>query len=347
MTGQVIQLFDSQSSTFTYIIFDPKLKEAAVIDPVFEMVARDLKLIEEMGLKLRYILDTHIHADHITGAGELRRLTGAKTAISKDANVSCGDISLEDGQELVIGNYKVKAISTPGHTAGCMSYYFEGHVFTGDALLIRGCGRTDFQQGSSKTLFVSITKKLYLLPEETVICPGHDYRGFTRSTIGLEKRFNLRLNINVSEENFIKTMSELRLADPKKIHEAVPANIACGMATRKRYLQPQISDGIPEVSVHQVLENRLNVTLIDVRRSDEFNGEYGHVQGAKLITLGPDLMGYMESADKENEIVFICRSGGRSGQATAVAQELGFKYAVNMLGGMITWNLQHLPVVRD
>jgi glyoxylase-like metal-dependent hydrolase (beta-lactamase superfamily II)/rhodanese-related sulfurtransferase len=345
--GEVIQLFEAQSSTYTYIIFDPKSKEAAIIDPVLETVERDLALIKEMGLKLKYVLDTHVHADHITGAGELRRLTQAKTAISKQAKVSCCDLPLEDGEELLIGDLKIKAISTPGHTDGCMSFYFEGHVFTGDALLIRGCGRTDFQQGSSETLYHSVTQKLYKLPDDTIVYPGHDYRGFTRSTIGLEKQFNPRLNVNVSKESFIKTMAELKLAYPKKIHEALPANMACGKPQTKRYLHPQITDGMPEVTVHHVFENRKNVTLIDVRRPDEFNGEYGHIEGAKLVTLGPDLMKYLETEDKEKEIVFICRSGNRSGQATALAQQLGFKYAANMVGGMINWNLQQLPVVRD
>lgn len=345
--ARVYQLFEPQSSTYTYLIFDEKTREAAIIDPVLETVERDYKLIQEMGLKLLYVLDTHIHADHITGAGELRRLTGAKSAVSKKAKVECCDIPLEDGQELLLGNSKLKVIATPGHTDGCLSYYFEGHVFTGDALLIRGCGRTDFQQGSSETLFDSVTQKLFVLPDSTILCPGHDYRGFTKSTIGDEKKFNPRLGGGVKKESFIKTMAELKLADPKKIHEALPANLACGRVENKRFLNPQIADGIPEVSVHNVLENLKNVTLIDVRRPDEFNGEYGHIEGARLVTLGPDLMNYIENEDKNKEIVFICRSGGRSGQATAVAQQMGLKHAVNMTGGMIIWNLQKLPVVRD
>lgn len=345
--GHVIQLFEAQSSTYTYIIYDEASKEAAIIDPVLETVERDLKLVSELGLKLNYVLDTHIHADHITGASEIRRLTGAKTGVSQVSQVACCDIPLENGQELLLGNIKLKVLATPGHTDGCLSYYFDGHVFTGDALLIRGCGRTDFQQGSSQSLFDSVTKVLFSLPPETIVCPGHDYRGFTKSTIGHEKAFNPRLGGGVTLESFVKTMSELKLADPKKIHEALPANLACGQPRKARALNPQVSDGIPEVSVHQVYENRAQVTLIDVRRPDEFNGEYGHIEGARLITLGPDLMKYIETEEKDKEIVFICRSGGRSGQATAVAQELGLKNAVNMVGGMITWNLQQLPVVRE
>ncbi|MFN7904372.1 MAG: MBL fold metallo-hydrolase [Pseudobdellovibrionaceae bacterium] len=222
------QLFEAESSTYTYIIADKKTKEAAIIDPVLETVDRDLKLIEELGLKLIYALDTHIHADHITGAGELRQRLGIKTGVSIDAEVSCVDIPLEDGQELLLGDKTIKVIATPGHTNTCLTYAFEGMIFTGDALLIRGCGRTDFQQGDSSKLFHSVKDKLFRLPEETLIYPGHDYRGQTSSTIGIEKKYNPRLNEKISLDEFKKIMSELDLAHPKKIHEAVPANLACG-----------------------------------------------------------------------------------------------------------------------
>lgn len=346
------QLFELESSTYTYLIADRKTKEAAIIDPVIETVDRDVKLIEELGLKLIYALDTHIHADHITGAGELRKKLGIKTAVSAEAEVPCVDIGLEDGQELLLGDKTIKVIATPGHTNTCVTYAFEGMIFTGDALLIRGCGRTDFQQGSSEKLYHSVHEKLFKLPEETVVYPGHDYRGHTSSTIGTEKKFNARLNERVTLPEFKKIMSELKLANPKKIHEAVPANLACGKPQDSRTLRPQIVDGIPEITVEDLLSHMNDVKnkklkLIDVRRPDEYTGELGHVEGAQLVTLGPELTNYLEKGDRSEEIVFICRSGGRSGSATTESQKLGYKFTINMAGGMIRWNEKKQPVVKE
>jgi sulfur dioxygenase len=354
MKSEIIfqQLFESESSTYTYIIADKNTKEAAIIDPVLETVDRDLKLIEELGLKLMYVLDTHIHADHITGAGEIRKRTQAKTAVSQQAQVSCVDIPLEDGQELLLGDKKIKVIATPGHTNTCLSYWFEGMIFTGDALLIRGCGRTDFQHGSSEKLYDSVHEKLFKLSPDTIVCPGHDYRGQTTSTIQLEKEFNPRLGEKKTKEDFKKIMSELNLANPKKIHEAVPANMACGRPKDLRTLHPQLVDGIPEVTCEDVLSKTPEVEsrkmkLIDVRRPDEFNGEFGHIKGAELVTLGPDLTKFLDAGDRSEEIVFVCRSGGRSGSATLESIKLGYKFTANMTGGMIRWTERRQPVVRN
>ncbi len=224
------QLFEKESSTYTYLIADSVTREAALIDTVLETIDRDLKLVQELGLKLKYILDTHIHADHITGAGELRKRTGAQTAVSTGAKVDCVDIPLADGQELFLGDKKIIALATPGHTDSCMSFVFENKVFTGDALLVRGTGRTDFQQGSSERLFESVRNKLFQLPDDTHVYPAHDYHGHTASSIGLEKKYNPRLGLRYTKADFIKTMSDLKIADPKKMHEAVPANMACGTA---------------------------------------------------------------------------------------------------------------------
>lgn len=337
------QLFEPESSTYTYIIADRQTKEAAIIDPVLETVDRDLKLIDELGLRLVYALDTHIHADHITGAGEIRKRTEAKTAVSRRANVECVDIGLEDGQELTLGSKKINVIATPGHTDTCLTFSFEGMVFTGDALLIRGCGRTDFQQGSADDLFDSVREKLFQLPDDTVVYPGHDYRGLTSTTIGLEKAHNPRLGVKNSREDFKKIMSELKLANPKKIHEAVPANLACGRPKDSRVLHPQVVDGIPEITVEDVLRHLPDaeagrVKLVDVRRPDEFNNELGHIKGATLVTLGPDLTKFLENGNRAEEIIFVCRSGGRSGTATAESITFGYKFTINMVGGMIRWN---------
>lgn len=347
------QLFESESSTYTYIIADKVTKEAAIIDPVLETVDRDLKLLEELGVTLKYTLDTHIHADHITGAGEIRKRTRAKTAVSREALVECVDISLDDGQELFLGDKKITVIATPGHTNTCLTYSFEGMIFTGDALLIRGCGRTDFQQGSSERLYDSVHNRLFSLPDETLVYPGHDYRGQTSSTIGLEKKFNPRLGEAKTAEEFKKIMSELKLANPKKIHEAVPANLVCGVIKNARSLHPQTVDGVPEVTCEDVFaslkaaEGKKGLRLIDVRRPDEFNGEYGHIPGAELIPQGPALTDFLQGGDRSEEIVFICRSGGRSGNATTESIQLGYKFSVNMAGGMIRWTEKQLPTQKN
>lgn len=222
------QLFEAESSTYTYLIADSITKEAALIDSVVETVDRDLKLVEELDLKLKFVLDTHIHADHITAAGKIRTRTSAKSVISAAAQVNCADISLKDQEELFLGKKSVKALSTPGHTNSCMSYLFEGRVFTGDSLMIRATGRTDFQQGSAATLYESIHQKLFTLPDNTEVYPAHDYKGQTHSTVGMEKKFNSRIALGTSKDQFIQIMADLKLAQPKKINEAVPANLACG-----------------------------------------------------------------------------------------------------------------------
>lgn len=222
------QLFDSESSTYTYLIGDAETKEAALIDTVKECVGRDLKLVTELGLSLKYVLDTHIHADHVTGSGEIRLRTGAKSGISEAAGVECADISLNGGDELFLGQKKIKVLTTPGHTNTCVSFLFGNAVFSGDALLIRATGRTDFQNGSAVNLYHSIKDVLFALPEDTKVYPAHDYHGHTASSIGMEKKFNPRIGADKSESEFIAIMAEVKLADPKKISEAVPANMLCG-----------------------------------------------------------------------------------------------------------------------
>ena len=312
---------------------------------------RDLKLIDELGLKLKYILDTHIHADHITGAGEIRKRTGAQTAVFHAAEVLCADILLKENQELLLGDRAIKVLSTPGHTNTCVSYVFENKVFTGDSLLIRGCGRTDFQQGSPEKLFESVHQNLFTLPDDTIVYPGHDYRGQTKSTIELEKKYNPRLGIVITKSDFVKIMSELKLAHPKKIHEALPANLLCGKPVGARLLNPQKVDGIPEIScedlsLHLSQKDTKHVRLIDVRMSEEFNNELGHIPGAELVTLGPDLNKFLQEGNRDEEIVFLCRSGGRSGSATSLSIQLGYKNTINMTGGMIRWNDKKYLVER-
>ncbi len=226
------QLFEPQSSTYTYLLFDRMSREAVLIDPVKEMIERDLKLVEELGGHLKYVLDTHVHADHVTAAGAIRKRTQAKTGIGWKSGVDCADLLLKDSEELFIGSHPIRALSTPGHTEGCTSFLVGDRVFTGDALLIRGTGRTDFQQGSSARLYQSITQTLFALPESTLVFPAHDYKGQTHSTIGMEKRFNPRVGAGKSEAEFVRILSELKLPPPQKMAEAVPANQECGRAER-------------------------------------------------------------------------------------------------------------------
>lgn len=228
------QLFDQDSWTYTYLLGDSSTREAVIIDSVKGQVERDLKIIKELDLDLKYSLDTHLHADHITGASELRNSLASKTAISKETEVKCADLLLEDGNLINFGSFVLKALATPGHTNGCMCFLLSKQgedplmVFTGDTLFIRGTGRTDFQQGSASLLYDNITQKLFTLAEGTIVFPGHDYKGRMSSTIGEEMKYNPRLGQSKTKEEFIKIMSELNLAYPKHIQVAVPANMECG-----------------------------------------------------------------------------------------------------------------------
>ncbi|MBE9188799.1 MBL fold metallo-hydrolase [Gloeocapsopsis crepidinum LEGE 06123] len=222
------QLFDQNTGTYTYLIADAKTKDAVLVDPVVEQVERDRKLINELGLTLRYCLETHIHADHITGTAKLRELTGCHGVVPEKANAACANRFIRDGETLQIGDVQIKAIATPGHTDSHIAYLVNNtHLLTGDALFIRGCGRTDFQSGDAGTLYDSVTQRLFTLPDDTLVYPGHDYRGHTVSTIREEKQWNPRF-VGRTRDNFIEFMDNLNLPNPQKIMEAVPANERCG-----------------------------------------------------------------------------------------------------------------------
>ena len=229
MNHDLIQLFDVESSTFTYFLVDRATREAMVIDSVFAQVERDLALIRRLDLKLRYALETHAHADHITGAARLVAATGALAAAPSGCGIIPANVQLQDGDVLLFGvAEQLRAMHTPGHTAGSMSYLWCGNVFTGDALLIDGCGRTDFQGGDAGTLYDSIHDKLFALPDMTRVYPGHDYRGNAVSTIGWEKRHNTRL-AHRDRAAFVELMNHLDLPKPKMMDVAVPANQNLGI----------------------------------------------------------------------------------------------------------------------
>lgn len=222
------QLFDPDSSTLTYLLADDK-GSAVIIDPVLEHVDDYLALIKSLGLTLRMVLDTHVHADHITGSQQLRKHTCATTVIAKNCGASGYDRQLEDGEVLEFGDESIRVIATPGHTPGSLSYLWRDRVFTGDTLMINACGRTDFQNGSASEMYHSITEKLFTLPDETLVYPAHDYKGRRVSSIGEEKVLNTRI-AGRSEVEFVAIMDNLNLATPKRIHEAVPANLLGGIA---------------------------------------------------------------------------------------------------------------------
>jgi glyoxylase-like metal-dependent hydrolase (beta-lactamase superfamily II) len=225
------QLFDPVSSTYTYLIADLTTQQAVLVDPVLEQVDRDLKLLNELELTLQACLETHIHADHITGSGKLRQVTGCQSLVPDGAQATCANRFLRDGEVWSVGEVKIEAIATPGHTDSHLAYLVNGtHLLTGDALFIRGCGRTDFQSGDAGILYDSVTQRLFALPDDTLVYPGHDYRGQTVSTIGEEKRWNPRFG-GRNRTQFIDFMAGLNLPNPQKMMEAVPANERCGLVS--------------------------------------------------------------------------------------------------------------------
>lgn len=222
------QFFEPDTSTFTYLLACEKTKQAVLIDTVESEVPKYLNELEEQDLKLVYTLETHVHADHVTGADALRQKLGSKSVVHRDAGAMCGDLLVTDGVHIIVGTIDLEVRYTPGHTNGCISFFAGDRIFTGDSLLIGGCGRTDFQSGDSGQLYDSIHHQIFSLPDEVIVYPGHDYNGNTQSTVGEERKNNKRLGGGKSREDFIKIMSELKLAYPKYIDVALPANQACG-----------------------------------------------------------------------------------------------------------------------
>lgn len=303
----VRQLMDRDTWTYSYLLVDPVTLQGVLIDPVQEQLERDLSLIKELGVELLYVLETHVHADHVTSAGRIRQQTGAKIVYSQAAEVKAIDVAIQDGETLKFGQQVITALSTPGHTNGCVSYVVDGMVFSGDTLLIHGCGRTDFQQGSAETLYDSISQKLFALSDEMLVYPAHDYAGRTVSTIGEEKRWNRRLGGGKSKAEFVQIMNNLNLDLPKKINEAVPANMETGISFNpKRYLHEEFS----MVDLHQAWQALPEDALIvDTRSVAEFAG--GHVPNARNIPFG-DEGGYVDELKAFKRVYLYCRSGRRA-----------------------------------
>ena len=335
------QLFDRESSTYTYLLADEETRDAVLIDPVREQTERDIGLLEDFGLTLRYVLETHVHADHVTSAGVLRQRLGAKTVLSAAAGAGCPDVLVEDGDTIEVGSITIEARQTPGHTDGCVTYVVDDgeqkRAFTGDTLLIRGCGRTDFQQGSAANLYASVHEKIFTLPDDTPIYPGHDYKGRTMSTVGEEKRLNPRLGGGRDEVEFARIMANLNLAKPKKIDIAVPANMHCGLLHDDAWAPiRRTDDDVPEVTIDWVREHGEGVMLVDVRRPEELRGDLGAMDGAVNVPMDR-IDAAMGAWDREQAIVVFCRSGGRSGAVARFLQRSGFAKVASMRGGMIAW----------
>lgn len=223
------QLFDEKSWTYSYLLADKNSKEAVIIDPVLEQAPRDAKIVEELGLKLKWVLNTHCHADHITGSGWLKKLLpGTLSVIGKKSGANA-DRFLDENEEVEFGRHKIQAVETPGHTNGCMTFIIheQGIAFTGDALLIRGCGRTDFQEGDPKTLYEMVHGKILSLPDNFTLYPAHDYKGRMETTVAEEKKYNPRLTKSVTE--FVDIMNNLNLPYPAQLDKALPANRECGV----------------------------------------------------------------------------------------------------------------------
>ena len=340
------QLFEANSSTYTYLLGDEDSGEAVLIDPVFETARRDQALLSELGLTLKVTLETHAHADHVTAAWLLSRRMGSRIGISAHAGVEGADELLREGDEVAIGGHRLTVRETPGHTDGCLTYVLdEGSMaFTGDALLIRGAGRTDFQAGDPRKLYRSIHEKIFQLPPDCLLYPAHDYSGRTVSTVKEERQFNPRLGGELSEDDFVGYMNNLGLPHPKQIDVAVPANLRCG-APEVEGDVPADPDwapltytyaGIWEVDPAWLEEHRLEVLVLDVRKPQEFDGPLGHIAEAQLLPLD-QLADQAGGISRERPIVTVCRAGGRSAQATIILQKAGIERVANLTGGMIRW----------
>lgn len=339
------QLFDQTSSTYTYLLADEGTREAVLVDSVFEQHARDAALIRELGLKLLFALDTHCHADHVTGAWRMKSAFACAIGLSPLYGAAHVDLPLVHGAMVRYGAQLLEVRATPGHTNGCVSLVGADrrHVFTGDALLVRGAGRTDFQQGSAQQLFHSIRAQLFTLPDDCIVYPAHDYQGRTSSTIGEERRFNPRIGGDAREEDFVGYMTHLGLPHPKQMASAVPANLRSGEpAQQETELAPDWGPviltyaGQPEISAEWVARHRRDVHVLDVRNEDEFDGELGHLAGAQLIPLG-ELRARVHDVPTDKPIVVVCQTGKRSALATQVLAHAGVTRVANLAGGMLAW----------
>jgi glyoxylase-like metal-dependent hydrolase (beta-lactamase superfamily II)/rhodanese-related sulfurtransferase len=341
------QLFDAVSGTYTYLLASRRGGEALIIDPVLEKVDRYIQLVDELELKLVKAVDTHLHADHITGLGALRDRTHCVTVMGERSKVDVVSMRLAEGDKLTIEGMALDVLYTPGHTDDSYCFTMADRVFTGDTLLIRGTGRTDFQNGDPRAQFDSIFNKLLRLPDQTMVFPAHDYKGETVSTIGEERSFNPRLQVK-SVDQYVELMNNLNLPNPKMMDVAVPANMRVGLA------QEEIARRGWAISPDEAvtLIGRPEVALVDLREPRE-RAKHGVIPGSLHAPYG-DLALNVRPGGMLNElacatgkrIVFYCAFGERSAMAVQAAQEAGLASARHIDGGMDAWNKAGGPVDR-
>jgi sulfur dioxygenase len=341
------QLFDCVSGTYSYVLASRAGGEALIIDPVLEKVDRYCQLLRELDLKLVKAVDTHLHADHVTGLGELRDRTHCITIMGEQSKADVVAMRLGDGDKVTIEGLCLDAIYTPGHTDDSYSYVMGDRVFTGDTLLIRGTGRTDFQNGDARAQYASIFNRLLKLPDETLVFPAHDYKGDTVSTIGEEKRYNPRLQVRSADE-YVALMNNLKLPNPKMMDVAVPANMHVGL--HQDVLEKQGLSLNPREAIAGL--HRPDMLLVDLRESAE-RLKHGTLEGALHApypsieeSLKPGGMLREVAAATGRRIVFFCAYGERSAMAVAAAKDAGLANAAHIAGGIDAWKKAGGPVLR-
>ena len=344
------QLFDAATGTFTYLLADVASAVGVLIDPVFEQHSRDLSLIQELGIRLVACLDTHAHADHVTGSWLMHQATGSAIGLAAAARAENVSLPLKHGDRVGFGWRHLEVRSTPGHTDGCVSYVLDDQsmAFTGDELLVRGCGRCDFQQGDAHTLWRSITEQLFSLPESCLLYPGHDYTGRMVTSVVEEKAFNARLGGSATERDFVCHMQAMKLPHPGRIAEALPGNLRSGkprQETPSETWAPLTRSfaGLPELSPSWVAEHLSELTLLDVRSAEEFRSPDGHVAGSLLIPL-PELEQRSGEIPSGRPVVVLCHSGSRSALGTQQLLKAGHSQVANLRGGLARWGDEGYPL---
>jgi len=333
------QLFDHISSTYTYLIASDRGREAVIIDPVLENVNRYIKLLEELDVQLVKVIDTHIHADHISGMAELRDKTNCITVMGDATPADIVSMTVADNEDVKVDGITLKALHTPGHTSESFSYLMNDRIFTGDTLLIRGSGRTDFQNGNPYDAYESIFGRLLTLPEHTLLYPGHDYKGDTVSTIGEEKRFNPRLQVKSAKE-YADIMNNLKLPDPKMMDIAVPGNLSLGI----NYDRQKLANGFRSDQFRQAMADPQAV-IIDLREPSEIIKE-GKIANSIQVSFD-DISSYLNEHKNKlqtKKMLLYCAVGHRSTLAVQISNSYGYQDVHHLIGGIKNWKKDNLPL---